>query len=511
MSAIAGGAPNTVLYFHVDNQAMASVIRSGGNPADEIQVKYVTTTLMAADIYTKAFQDAVKWTNLCEQINIFDQSALKKPDIHALHNLLRTESVLVTGKKINVNLNMIPAEYNGWDCAWGWHKRENVHYMVVREPKLYRTCSESNYGRRTVGLKNSQGWKMTEDRVAWQVLPDPKQKILEWTERAVFLFEMGVTPRWLDNLNQLAACLDLREIEMPHCNVISWRKTLHGKGSVSESDCTHGSVVESCCNLVNVRWSFDDEEDNDFIDTIEAVTLGPKGVYPSLIGTLVIVIHEENARLITVNQAHVAFRSFSKLPILICRCLFQELEGRSSSPAVVCAPAKVVVMAENTPWNPWPRNPRVQLNAMTDNYYGRCFSKLMTQKQSEEWIERNVPEMPILMIEMLSLMRSLAVKHKTQDDLPETDYVLGIAQKYQAMITPLLSGNINRGMTFEQMIRASYKAVKACSRYMHDVGQAKDKILKRCSEKDWQFGSTVLGSVMQKFEEPSANWKADDR
>jgi hypothetical protein len=158
----------------------------------------------------------------------------------------------------------------------GWHKRENIHYMVAREPKLYRTCSEPNYGRRTVWLKNSQGWKKMDDKVAWQALPDPKQKIMEWTERAVFLFEMGVTPRQLDNLNQLAACLDSREIEMPHCNVTSWHKTLHGKGSVSENDCTHGSVVESCCNLVNVRWSVDDEEDNDFIDTIEAVTLGPK-------------------------------------------------------------------------------------------------------------------------------------------------------------------------------------------------------------------------------------------
>ncbi len=178
MNAVAGGAPNTVLHFHVDNQAMAAVIRSGRNPtmkhlsrthgiciswmyeqciADEIQVKYVTTTLMAADIYTKAFQDAVKWINLCEQINIFDQSALKKPHIHALHNLLLTESVIVTGKKVNLNLNVMPVEYDGWDCAWGWHKRENIHYMVVREPKLYRTCSEPNYGRRTVWLKNSQG------------------------------------------------------------------------------------------------------------------------------------------------------------------------------------------------------------------------------------------------------------------------------------------------------------------------------------------------------------------
>mgnify|MGYP002811126287 CR=1 FL=1 len=157
MIRVAGGGPTTTLHFHVDNQAMAAVIRSGRNPTMrhlqrthwiciswfyeqcigvQIRVQYVTTTLMAADIYTKAFQDAVKWTNLCEQINIFDQSALKKPHTYALHNLLLTESVLVTGKKINVNLNMMPADYDGWDCAWGWHERENVHYILVREPRI---------------------------------------------------------------------------------------------------------------------------------------------------------------------------------------------------------------------------------------------------------------------------------------------------------------------------------------------------------------------------------------
>ena len=82
----------------------------------------------------------------------------------------------------------------------------------------------------------------------------------------------------------------------------------------------------------------------------------------------------------------------------------------------------------------------------------------------EQWVESNVTEMPILMIEMLSLMRSLAVNHKTLDDLPESEYMLGIARKYQRMITPLLTVNITRGMTFGQMIRVSYKAVKVYSR-----------------------------------------------
>ncbi len=156
MVMVREGAPTTTIHFHVDNLAMAAAIRSGRNPtmrhlhrthgihiswmydqcmSDQIQVRYVTTTLMAADIYTKAFQDAVKWNNLCEHINIVEQSELKKPHIHALHNLLLTESIIVTGKKI-ANLNMMPDDYHDWDYACGWHQRENMHYMVVREPKV---------------------------------------------------------------------------------------------------------------------------------------------------------------------------------------------------------------------------------------------------------------------------------------------------------------------------------------------------------------------------------------
>ncbi len=56
---------------------------------------------MAADIYTKAFHDSVRWNSLGEHINLVEPGALKLPHIHDLHSLLLTGSVPVTGKKIH--------------------------------------------------------------------------------------------------------------------------------------------------------------------------------------------------------------------------------------------------------------------------------------------------------------------------------------------------------------------------------------------------------------------------
>ncbi len=113
--------------------------------------------------------------------------------------------------------------------------------------------------------------------------------------------------------------------------------------------------MNSCCNLVNVKWSLNDEENEDFVDSIEAVILGPRGVYASLIGTLVIVIHDGQANLLTINQAHVTLRAFAGMPMMICYCLYQDLKGREAcSSPVVCAPA-VAHNMDNDSWTPVPK------------------------------------------------------------------------------------------------------------------------------------------------------------
>ena len=268
----------TVLRFHVDNQAMAAVIRSGKNPTmrhlsrshgisiswlheqcaqEHIQVEYVTTTLMAADIYTKAFQDAVKWINLCEQINIVEPADLAKPHIHALHALLLTTSSPVNGKKIYENTSLMPDELHDWAHGQAWHEGENLCYNVVREPRLYRTCGDTKYTKRSTWLKHSEGWRKVENKVLWQSLTNPRQNIDEWVDRGVFLFEVGPTQAAMSNL---LACLDDKVIDMPHCNVSGWHSMIHNKGHIRNDGVSDlCDIASSCCDMVNIKWSADDE------------------------------------------------------------------------------------------------------------------------------------------------------------------------------------------------------------------------------------------------------------
>ena len=89
-------SPNFVFYD--DNKAMIGVVRSGRNPTmrhlershgvciswmhemstrDYMYLAYEVTDRMAADIYTKAFNDGREWKNACLQI---DPSLLSDPD-----------------------------------------------------------------------------------------------------------------------------------------------------------------------------------------------------------------------------------------------------------------------------------------------------------------------------------------------------------------------------------------------------------------------------------------------
>ena len=138
-------------------------------------------------------------------------------------------------------------------------------------------------------------------------------------------------------------------IDIPFCNVRGWHSRLYDKGQVKnngESDLS--DIASSCCGMVNIKWPADDEWGEDIIDTIEAVTLGPKGVYLSLIGTLVIIIHEDRAELRIIHKAHVLCNCFCNMSLILCHCLFAQIKGEQALPSLVnCAPS-VVVTAMDT-------------------------------------------------------------------------------------------------------------------------------------------------------------------
>ena len=102
-----------VLHFHEDNQAMIRVMFTGRNPTMKhlgrvhrvgiawmhkqfeqsyLSLMYERTAYMAADIYTKAFNDKDKWDHACLLINIVDPADLS--DIGRKHTDLKRQRIL---------------------------------------------------------------------------------------------------------------------------------------------------------------------------------------------------------------------------------------------------------------------------------------------------------------------------------------------------------------------------------------------------------------------------------
>ena len=216
------------------------------------------------------------------------------------------------------------------------------------------------------------------------------------------MFELSVTPKQLQNIEFVAAALDGRKIDISLCNAVTWHRIFVDQGPVTNNgQHSLSEVACSVCDMVSVKWSIDE----DTVDTVEAVTLGAKGVYSSLIGTLVIILHKHRAELQLINAAHVRLNAYSNLSVIICRSLYQDSqsEGEFSSPAH-CAPA-IVVMSQivqlNGPWSPIPQNPQQQLGKMEPDYTGLLYEKNMSTGDAVRWAGLN-DTIPILMLERAS-------------------------------------------------------------------------------------------------------------
>ena len=143
-------------------------------------------------------------------------------------------------------------------------------------------------------LKNSTGWVGAERHANRQSLQNPRKPITEWIERAVFVFELSITPHQSQNIEFVAAALDQRKIDISLCNAVTWHDMLVDQGLISNT-CEHPLLEIACsvCDMVNVKWSIDE----DSVDTVAAVNLVATGVYASLIDTLAIILHKHKAEL----------------------------------------------------------------------------------------------------------------------------------------------------------------------------------------------------------------------
>ena len=204
------------LCLYEDNQAMISVVRSGRNPtmrylerthgvsvawlheifqADHIALVYEITGKMAADIYTKGYDDARKWKSVTSLINIVTPEFLRSPQ--ALE-LSRSTNDLSCKRLLSVSEDGIPYFTHtqtpilppelyvaGGSGKPGWHDHEKGRFLVIKEPKMMRTA-EPGLLRSSWFLKGGH-WTKIEDHV------DPSDKntrrlIPEYIERGVFQF-----------------------------------------------------------------------------------------------------------------------------------------------------------------------------------------------------------------------------------------------------------------------------------------------------------------------------------
>ena len=219
-------SPNFVVYD--DNKAMIGVVRLGRNPTmrhlershgvciswmhemftrdcDYMYLAYEVTDRMAADIYTKAFNDVRKWKHACLQIGLLDPSLLSDPDTlkaltptcDPIKGTLQTASRTVDGVPTfpYTHIPVMPPDlwWPGLTSKEGLHEHEGHDPMVVAKgPRLMRVkpplAVETPFGskwlRSTWFLRNGS-WLKVEDRV------DPGlqcERIDGWVERAVWQF-----------------------------------------------------------------------------------------------------------------------------------------------------------------------------------------------------------------------------------------------------------------------------------------------------------------------------------
>ena len=318
-----------------------------------------------------------------------------------------------------------------------------------------------------------------------------------------------MTSQQSQNIEFVAAALDRRKIDISLCNAVTWHGILIDQGLVSNKyEHLLLDIACSVCDMVNVKWSID----QDAVDFVEAVNLGAKGVYASLIGTLVIILHKHKAELQLINYAHVRLNAYSDLSVIICRSLHQdssEEEFSEQNLPAHCAPA-IVVMSQigqqNGSWSPAPTNPQQQLMKMCPHYENLKYQVNMSNADAATWAGFN-DSLPILMVEMAQACT--LVEHSIIGDKEDHDYVREFCGCYRRVVTTLARNGMTRGMTLREIVRSSLRAAKAYSRSSTDCAAQRENIHKRMEVATSQNLGTRLVDYMNKISAQSDGWTND--
>ena len=228
------GIPLLVLWSHIseqcglnplglaallDNTAMLEIIRTGRNltvrhignkthgvavswlhdlyTKKDVWMKYISTTMMAADLYTKAFTEPSKWSHLCLQNNIFPSIPKngkwdELASWEVLHSIAhRTITAgMVEGRVVVKPENALPPGLEGVPTGFGWHEHEVKIVNICKEPKMLRECSQPEYNLRSTWVRDQDGWTSLEVAVSWKAGHNKlRQNLSRYYERGVTVFQ----------------------------------------------------------------------------------------------------------------------------------------------------------------------------------------------------------------------------------------------------------------------------------------------------------------------------------
>jgi len=278
-----------------------------------MNMQYVSSSLMAADISTKTFHDAVKWAQLCAQVQVFRSDQIEKGDLINCHEVLKSGGA----SRCIQQPDRMPPELKDLDTGLGWHRKdENMHYYIVREPKQYRVHQCNDFALRTTWIKTPASWKKIEDKVEWHKLSDPRQKIGdEWIEKAIFVFEKvteeplmaTVKDKKIKHVKVKPKTETFEFNNADACDIdvdLAW-KFLHyflGKGLLFASDEDDDVSLQIKIFRVMVvthmlRKSMVDKFLDDRFIALEAVAFGRVGVTSRLIGNLCVLFRSDKCTI----------------------------------------------------------------------------------------------------------------------------------------------------------------------------------------------------------------------